>query len=116
VGILASDLCHHNTIGLRRLYAYLASGPRMCAGAQTSLHRRLADVRVPCRYPHHMTTEEPATPNRGELGLPPVGVRLDRVQSLRWLLARDTGKEPIPGHVHEWARRVLRLPPVRRTA
>ena len=63
-----------------------------------------------------MTTEEPATPDRGELGLPQVGVKLDRAQSLRWLTARDACREPIPGHVHEWARRVLRLPPVRRTA
>ena len=84
-------------------------------GAPTS-RCRLADVRLPCRYPRHMTTEVPATPDRGALGLPPVGVKLDREQSLRWLAARDAGKEPIPGHVHEWARRVLRLPPVRRTA
>lgn len=63
-----------------------------------------------------MTTEEPATPDRGELGLPPVGVKLDREQSLRWLAARDAGKESIPAHVHDWARRALRLTPVRRTA
>jgi hypothetical protein len=63
-----------------------------------------------------MATEEPATPDRGELGLPSVRVKLDREQSLRWLAARDAGREPIPGHVHEWAREVLRLPPVRRTA
>ena len=63
-----------------------------------------------------MATEEPATPDRGGLGLPSVRVKLDREQSLRWLAARDAGREPIPGHVHEWAREVLRLPPVRRTA
>ena len=73
-------------------------------------------MRVLCRYPHHMTAEEPVTPERGELGLPPIGVKLDREQSLRWLAARDAGKEPIPEHVHEWGRRVLQLPPVRRTA
>ena len=65
----------------------------------------LADARPPGRYAHRMTTEEPSTPDRGELGLPPAGVKLDREQSLRWLAARD-----------EWARRVLGMPPVRRSA
>ena len=78
--------------------------------------RSLADGRPQGRYPHRVTTEEPPTPDRGELGLPPAGVKLDREQSLRWLAARDAGREPVPGHVHEWARRVLRLPPARRTA
>jgi hypothetical protein len=63
-----------------------------------------------------MAAEEPATPDRGEFGLPPVRVKLDREQSLRWLAARDAGREPVSGHVHDWARQVLRLPAVRRTA
>jgi hypothetical protein len=47
-----------------------------------------------------------------------LGVRRhrDREQSLRWLAARDAGKESIPAHVHDWARRALRLTPVRHTA
>lgn len=62
-----------------------------------------------------MATEESATSDRDALGLP-VGVKMDREQSLRWLAARDAGKEPVPAHVHEWTRRVLRLPQVRHTA
>ena len=73
-------------------------------------------MRAPGRYPHCVTTEERPTPDRGDLGLPPAGVKLDREQSLRWLAARDAGKEPVPEHVHEWVRRVLGMPPVRRSA
>lgn len=57
---------------------------------------------------------EPQTPNiavlRESLGLPPLGVKLDREQSLRWLAARDAGREPIPAEVSAWTRRLLGLP------
>jgi len=60
--------------------------------------------------------EEPATPDQGECAPVPVGVKMDRDESLRWLRARDAGKEAVPAHVHDWTLRVLGLPPVRRTA
>jgi hypothetical protein len=60
-----------------------------------------------------MTSEEPATADlgalRASLDLPPVGVRLDRAQSLRLLAALDAGCEPIPDHALVWARRALGL-------
>ena len=40
----------------------------------------------------------------------PLGVTLDREQSLRWLAARDAGREPIPAEVSAWTRRLLGLP------
>ena len=46
---------------------------------------------------------------RANLGLSPVGVKLDREQSLRLLAALDAGREPIPEHAYAWARRVLGL-------
>ena len=46
---------------------------------------------------------------RAEQGLPPVGVKLSREQSLRLLAVLDAGREPIPPHVHTWARTVLGL-------
>ena len=58
-----------------------------------------------------MTTEEPARSDLGvlreSLGLPPVGVRLNRAQSLQLLAALETDAEPIPEHAWTWARRVL---------
>jgi hypothetical protein len=58
-----------------------------------------------------VSIEEPATPDLGglrtSLGLPPVGVRLDRGQSLRMLAALDSDTESIPDHAWTWARRVL---------
>jgi hypothetical protein len=58
-----------------------------------------------------MSTEQPATPDlcalRASLGLPPVGVRLDRAQSLQLLAALDADAELIPEHAWTWARRVL---------
>lgn len=66
-----------------------------------------------CRYPPPMSAEEATTPDlstwRIEQGLPPIGVKLNREQSLRLLAARDAGREPIPPHVHAWAREVLGL-------
>jgi hypothetical protein len=60
-----------------------------------------------------MATEEAVPPDfgvrRAEQGLPPVGVKLNREQSLRLLAARDADREPIPPHVHAWARDVLGL-------
>jgi hypothetical protein len=46
---------------------------------------------------------------RADLGLPPVGVKLDREQSLRLLAALDAGRDPIPEQAYAWARRVLGL-------
>lgn len=60
-----------------------------------------------------MPAEEALTPDlsawRAEQGLPPVGVKLNREQSLRMLAALDAGREPAPPHVHAWAREVLGL-------
>lgn len=60
-----------------------------------------------------MTSAGPVTPDlgalRAELGLPPVGVKLNREQSLRLLAALDAGREPIPSHVRAWSRQVLGL-------
>jgi len=63
-----------------------------------------------------MATEDPVTPDPGEVEPALVGVKMDREESLRWLRARDAGKEAIPAHVHDWTLRVLGLPAVRRTA
>jgi hypothetical protein len=71
------------------------------------------DVWPPGRYPPRMTSEEPAATDpgalRARLGLPPVGVKLNREQSLRLLAALDTGREPIPPHVRAWSHQVLGL-------
>lgn len=68
-------------------------------------------MRWPRRYSRRMSTDEPATPDlgvlRASLGLPPVGVRLDRAQSLQMLAALDVDAELIPEHAWTWANRVL---------
>jgi hypothetical protein len=63
-----------------------------------------------------MTTGDPESPDRGEYEQALAGVKMDREESLRWLRARDAGKEAVPAHVHDWALRVLGLPAGRRTA
>ena len=59
-------------------------------------------------------TPEPETPDlvslRESLGLPPLGSKLDREQSLSLLTALDAGRGSIRSEVSDWTRRVLGLP------